>query len=95
VADIDAAISDGPGLRWALMGPHLSFHLAGGGGGIAHFFDQFAGPMEARRQSLGQPRLSPELREAIGIGIAAERLLAARLTNWRRSAVAGWPKSWF
>ena len=30
VADVDAAISEGPGLRWALMGPHLTFHLAGG-----------------------------------------------------------------
>jgi carnitine 3-dehydrogenase len=38
-ADIDAAISEGPGLRWALMGPHLTFHLAGGSGGMAHFLE--------------------------------------------------------
>jgi len=25
VADIDTAICAGPGLRWALMGPHLTF----------------------------------------------------------------------
>jgi len=37
VADVDAAISEGPGLRWALMGPHATFHLAGGEGGIDHF----------------------------------------------------------
>ena len=37
VADADAAIAYGPGLRWALMGPHLTFHLAGGDGGMAHF----------------------------------------------------------
>jgi len=37
VADVDAAISEGPGLRWALMGPHTTFHLAGGEGGMAHF----------------------------------------------------------
>ena len=24
VEDVDAAISEGPGLRWALMGPHLT-----------------------------------------------------------------------
>jgi len=30
VADVDTAISAGPGLRWALMGPDLTFHLAGG-----------------------------------------------------------------
>jgi 3-hydroxyacyl-CoA dehydrogenase, C-terminal domain len=45
VADVDTAISAGPGLRWALMGPHLTFHLAGGVGGIDHFLDQFAAPM--------------------------------------------------
>src|SRR5690242_21629207 len=32
VADADAAIAYGPGLRWALMGPSLIFHLAGGEG---------------------------------------------------------------
>ena len=47
VADIDTAISEGPGLRWALMGPHLTFHLAGGTGGIDHFVDKFAGPIES------------------------------------------------
>ena len=27
VEDIDAAISHGPGLRWALMGPFMNLHL--------------------------------------------------------------------
>ncbi len=30
VEEIDASIAYGPGLRWALMGPCLTFHLAGG-----------------------------------------------------------------
>ena len=34
--DVDAAVAYGPGLRWALMGPHLSHHLAGGAGGMRH-----------------------------------------------------------
>ncbi|HZK49073.1 MAG TPA: 3-hydroxyacyl-CoA dehydrogenase NAD-binding domain-containing protein [Thermoleophilia bacterium] len=34
VADVDRAISSGPGLRWAAMGPHLLYHLGGGEGGI-------------------------------------------------------------
>ena len=33
-AEIDAAITGGPGLRWAFLGPMLTFHLAGGDGGI-------------------------------------------------------------
>jgi carnitine 3-dehydrogenase len=36
VEDIDAAISYGPGLRWALLGPFLNHHASGGPGGIAH-----------------------------------------------------------
>lgn len=34
VEDIDKAISFGPGLRWATMGPYLIFQLGGGAGGI-------------------------------------------------------------
>jgi 3-hydroxyacyl-CoA dehydrogenase len=72
VADIDTAISAGPGLRWALMGPHLTFHLAGGVGGIRHFLDQFAGPMADWWQDLGDPVLTAELRERLAAGIADE-----------------------
>jgi 3-hydroxyacyl-CoA dehydrogenase len=72
VADIDTAISAGPGLRWALMGPHLTFHLAGGVGGISHFLDQFAGPMSDWWKDLGSPVLTPELRERLAAGIAEE-----------------------
>jgi len=34
VEDIDTAMTTGPGLRWAVMGPHLLYHLGGGPGGI-------------------------------------------------------------
>jgi carnitine 3-dehydrogenase len=34
VEDVDKAISSGPGLRWAVMGPHLIYHLGGGKAGI-------------------------------------------------------------
>lgn len=72
VADIDAAISEGPGLRWALMGPHLTFHLAGGEGGIGHFLDQFAAPMQDWWADLGRPALSEELRRKLAEGVADE-----------------------
>jgi 3-hydroxyacyl-CoA dehydrogenase len=39
VADVDAAIAKGPGLRWALMGPLLTLHLGGGEGGLRCWFD--------------------------------------------------------
>src|ERR1700730_16271650 len=38
VADIDDAVSWGPGLRWGVMGPNMLYHLGGGPGGIEHFF---------------------------------------------------------
>lgn len=40
--DIDKALTAGPGLRWAFMGPHLTFHLGGGEGGVKHFIDHLA-----------------------------------------------------
>jgi 3-hydroxyacyl-CoA dehydrogenase len=70
VADVDTAISEGPGLRWALMGPHLTFHLAGGSGGMAHFLDQLGPPVESWWDDLGAPRLTPEIGAALTQGVA-------------------------
>jgi len=39
VEDVDKAVYAGPGIRWALMGSHLTYHLGGGAGGIGHFID--------------------------------------------------------
>lgn len=39
VEDIDKALYAGPGIRYALMGQHLIYHLGGGKGGIEHFID--------------------------------------------------------
>jgi 3-hydroxyacyl-CoA dehydrogenase len=85
VADIDTAISAGPGLRWALMGPHLTFHLAGGVGGIDHFLSQFAAPMAEWWETLGNPTLTPGLQERLATGITAETAGRgiAELEAWR------------
>ena len=72
VADVDAAIAYGPGLRWALMGPHLTFHLAGGPGGMENFM-KLLGPATASWwDDLGHPELTPEVMEKIIAGVAAE-----------------------
>jgi 3-hydroxyacyl-CoA dehydrogenase len=39
VEDVDKAISAGPGLRWALMGPHMVLHLGGGPGGMKYYIE--------------------------------------------------------
>jgi carnitine 3-dehydrogenase len=72
VADADAAVAWGPGLRWGIMGPTQLFHLAGGQGGIEHFFQQFAGPMTAWWNDLGSPELDRELQQKIIDGLHAE-----------------------
>ncbi len=59
-ADVDAAIAYGPGLRWALMGPHASHELAGGEGGMRHLLEHIGPGIDAWWQTLGQPRLTPE-----------------------------------
>ncbi len=40
--EIDEAIRLGCGLRWAFMGPFLTYRLGGGEGGMRHFMAQFA-----------------------------------------------------
>ncbi|RVU13128.1 3-hydroxyacyl-CoA dehydrogenase NAD-binding domain-containing protein [Methylobacterium oryzihabitans] len=72
VADIDAALCNGPGLRWALMGPHMTYHLGGGEGGIAHYLAHLGPSQERRWASLGTPSLTPEVQAAIVAGIAEE-----------------------
>ncbi|HTA88095.1 MAG TPA: 3-hydroxyacyl-CoA dehydrogenase NAD-binding domain-containing protein [Polyangiaceae bacterium] len=73
VADIDAAVHLGPGLRWGLMGPNLLFHLGGGANGFAHFLEQFTAPMMAWWADLGNPDLaSPALREKLKRGVLEE-----------------------
>ncbi len=65
VADIDAAIAHGPGLRWALLGPFLNLHLSGGPGGMAHMLAHLGPPTEAMWRDLGQVTLDPAQVEAI------------------------------
>ncbi len=72
VADIDAALCNGPGLRWAVMGPHMTYHLGGGPGGIEHYLSHL-GPSQVRRwSSLGNPTLSSEVQMRIVEGVAEE-----------------------
>ena len=73
VADVDAGIAYGPGLRWAIMGPHLTFHLAGGVGGMTHFMPHLGVPL-ARDwwPALGNPELTPAVQQQIIDGVAEE-----------------------
>jgi carnitine 3-dehydrogenase len=70
VQQIDDSITYGPGLRWALMGPMLTFHLAGGQGGIAHMLDHFGPALLEPWTRLTAPELTSQLRDLVVDGVS-------------------------
>ena len=73
VEDIDAAMAQGPGLRLALMGPHMIFGLAGGKGGMGHFYDHIGPAMEAWWETMQEtPKLDADLRQKLIDGVEDE-----------------------
>jgi carnitine 3-dehydrogenase len=91
VEEIDASIAYGPGLRWALMGPCLTFHLAGGPGGIAHMLDHFGAALLEPWTRLQAPPLTAELRERLVEGCLrqARGRSVAQLEGLRDELLAG------
>ena len=67
-AELDDAIAYGPGLRWAAMGTNLTFHLAGGEGGMRHMLDQFGPALKLPWTRLRAPELTDDLVEAMAEG---------------------------
>jgi 3-hydroxyacyl-CoA dehydrogenase len=73
VEDVDAAIAYGPGLRWALMGPHMAHHLAGGRAGMRHLLEHIGPGMQSWWADLGRPELSPAVIERLVAAFEATR----------------------
>ncbi|MFO1350213.1 MAG: 3-hydroxyacyl-CoA dehydrogenase NAD-binding domain-containing protein [Gammaproteobacteria bacterium] len=72
VADVDTGIAYGPGLRWALMGPHMIFALAGGEGGMAGYLKHFGPPIQDWWADLGRPELTSAVCNQLIQGVADE-----------------------
>lgn len=73
VEDVDRAIHLGPGLRWALMGPHLLYHLGGGGGGIRYHIEHLRYAKEEIWQDLNDWKvMPPETTEALEQGLPGQ-----------------------
>ena len=72
VTDIDAVITHGPGLRWALLGPLVNQHLSGGAGGMAHTLAHLGPATQAWMDDLGDPRLTPQLIDLLVGGVDEE-----------------------
>jgi carnitine 3-dehydrogenase len=91
VEQIDTAITAGPGLRWPVQGPMLTFHLAGGEGGMAHMLDHFGPSLKAPWTRLEAPELTRELRDAVVDGCvkeAGERSIADLIAERDRAIIA-------
>jgi 3-hydroxyacyl-CoA dehydrogenase len=73
VADVDAAIAHGPGLRWALLGPFLNLHLSGGPGGIGALFEKpLWAATEGMWRDLGTVHVDAALGAEVAAGVAQE-----------------------
>ncbi len=72
VEAVDKALINGPGLRWSVLGPHMAYHLGGGPGGMAAYLDHLGPSQEKRWASLGNPSLTPAVREQLVHGVMQE-----------------------
>ena len=72
VEDVDKAVTAGPGLRWAAMGPHMLFGLGSGGGGMEEFCNRYADSFHRWWDDLGAPRLDEETVAQLSKGLADE-----------------------
>ena len=83
VEDLDAIFSNGPGLRLALMGPHMNYHLGGGDGGYRYYLEHLGPSQEARWKTLGQTPLTEEIKEKLIEGIEKQNLNMNELVSKR------------
>ena len=70
--ELDAAITLGPGLRWAFMGTFLAFHMAGGDAGMRHFMEQFGPALKLPWTRLEAPELTEDLIDKLASGTAQQ-----------------------
>ena len=87
VEDVDAVISNGPGLRLALLGPHMNYHLGGGEGGYRHYLEHLGPSQEARWETLGQTPLTPYLKEKLIQGIEKQNISMTELKAKRDNSL--------
>jgi 3-hydroxybutyryl-CoA dehydrogenase len=65
LSDIDQAIANGPGLRWAIYGPNQLFSLAAGDRGLNGFIDHLGPSFQQWWSSAGQVEFDQQMRDLI------------------------------
>ncbi|MFI9274147.1 3-hydroxyacyl-CoA dehydrogenase NAD-binding domain-containing protein [Kitasatospora sp. NPDC052896] len=80
--ELDDIVTSSLGLRWAVAGPFLSFHLGGGPGGLPHFLQHLGPALEDLWRDLGAPTLDGATIELLSgqadFGATIEELESAR-----------------
>lgn len=91
VEDADIGVAYGPGLRWAIMGPSLTFHFGGGPGGMKYFIEHFGPHIGENWANLGNPKITTEIQRELIAGTAREA--GGRgyrdLVDWRDRCLVG------
>ena len=72
IPEVDAAITGGPGLRWAFMGTAMAWHVASGEGGMRATMAHFGPAMELPWTKLVPPKLTDELNRRVVEGCDEE-----------------------
>jgi 3-hydroxybutyryl-CoA dehydrogenase len=73
VEEVDRAVRFGPGLRWAVMGPHLIYHLGGGPAGIRGHVAHLTGTKEGMLRDLASWTTFPaDTGDLLARGLEAE-----------------------
>lgn len=86
VEDVDKAVRAGPGMRWAIMGPYLTYHLGGGKGGIEYLMRHIGVKKAAWLETMAKWTVTPEsaIEKAInGVDDMVGGKTLEELESWR------------
>jgi 3-hydroxypropionate dehydrogenase (NADP+) len=86
VEDVDKAVWAGPGLRWAVMGPFMTYHLGGGKGGIGYLMRHIGVTKAAWLETMArwtQPPKTAEEKAVRGVEEMTGGRPVEELERWR------------
>lgn len=86
VEDVDKAVKAGPGIRWAIMGPYLTYHLGGGKGGIEYLMRHIGVKKEEWLKTMAKWTETPEsaIQKAVdGVDEMVGNKSLEELEEWR------------
>jgi len=91
VEDVDKAVRAGPGIRWAIMGPYLTYHLGGGAGGIEYLMRHIGASKSTWLNTMAKWTVTPEsvIEKAIqGVNEMVGDKTLEELEAWRDERLA-------